>query len=41
MRRKLYLRAKNMSKIKRPLDLIGGEFIPMMEHDQNIKNGVG
>jgi len=25
MRRKLYSRAKNLSKIKRPLDMLGGE----------------
>jgi len=36
MRRKLYSRAKNLSKIKRPLDMLGGEFTPIMEHDWKV-----
>jgi len=35
-KRRLYSRAKNLSKIKRPLDMLGGEFTPIMEHDWKV-----
>jgi len=36
MRRKLYSRAKNMSKMRRPLDMLGGEKHTMSNADMTL-----